>query len=790
MKRITGIVVLVLVSVVMIGGIGSVWYVRTARPATEGTIELAGLTAEVEVWRDALSVPHVWASSEKDLLFAQGFLHAQERLWQMELFRRVAQGRLAEVLGSGLVSTDRFLRTIGLWRAAGAQEATLSAESRRRLEAYAAGVNAWLGERPGALPPELLALRIEPEPWTVRHSLALEKIMAWDLSLYPGAAALTRAASRLDSAKLRLFQEAYPSWGPTILEATIPEAPAMAAALLDAGSMTRASNAWVVGGSRTRSGKPILANDMHLSLRAPSLWYLMALHGGGYDVAGMTLPGVPFVVAGHNRAVAWGYTNAMLDDVDFFLERVDPSDSMRYLTPTGSARFVIVPETLRVKGIEKAEVFTVRLSRHGPVLPELSARKGQDVVAMRWAAQDPSYTLDAIPALNRATNWDDFLAAVQRFDNPHQNVVYADTSGTFGYAMGGRIPVRGSDRLPPILPVPGWTGEWDWMGYMPFERHPVMKNPAQGYVVTANNRQAAGAEASLISSDWEPPFRAYRIREMIRSGNAIDAHAVHGMQLDVRDALAERYRGRAVQAARAAGASGAARALESWNLAADSGSRGAALFYVWYEELRRTVGGVLLDRTGGSLPSKVLNLMLDSGSLPWLGTQGTAAFDSLSQAAARVANSAAAGKVWGDLHTVVAEHALAAAPALERMFGLSLGPEPAGGSPTTVNVSHYSGVRFPVRAAYGPSQRHVVDMADVDGAGGFILPTGQSGLPFDRHYRDQWKLWKHGGLWRIPLDRAAAERVTVQRLWLRPRELRAHDARAPAARRQHDVLDS
>jgi penicillin amidase len=707
----------------------------------------------------------------EDLLFAQGYVHAQERLWQMELFRRVAQGRLAEVLGSGLTSTDRFLRTIGLWRAAGAQEAALSAESRRMLEAYVAGVNAWLRRRSGARPPELMALRIEPEPWTVRHSLALEKIMAWDLSLYGGAAALTKAASRLDSAKLRLYEEAYPDWGPTILEAQIPEIPAVAAALLDAGSMTRASNAWVIGGARTRSGKPILANDMHLALRAPSLWYLMALHGGGYDVAGMTLPGVPFVVAGHNRAIAWGYTNAMLDDVDFFLERFDPSDSTRYLTPTGSEPFVVVQETLLVKGVDQPEVFTVRSSRHGPLLPDLRTRQSREAVAMRWAAHDPSNTLQSIPLLNRASNWEEFLAAVRLFDNPHQNVVYADTAGAFGYAMGGRIPVRSGQRSPPILPVPGWTGAWDWQGYHPFERHPQVKNPPNGYVVTANNRQSAGVAGAIISSDWELPFRAYRIREMILAGTALDAAAVHRMQLDVRDALAERYRGRAVEAARAAGVPGMASALESWDLEAGATSRGAALFYAWYEELRRGVSGVLFERGGGSVPSKILNLVLDRGSLTWLGDAGAAQFDSLTTAAARVANSAAAGKVWGDLHSVIAEHALAAAPALERVLDLNIGPVPAGGSPTTVNVSHYSGGRFPVRAAYGPSQRHVVDMSDVDGAGGgFILPTGQSGLPFDAHYRDQWNRWINGGLWQIPLKRETAEKSAVSRLRLTPAE--------------------
>lgn len=789
MKRFIGII-LPLLGAIMLGVlIASALYLRRVRPDWAGAVELDGLQRPVEVWRDSLAVPHVWAENAEDLFFAQGFLHAQDRLWQMELFRRVAQGRLSEVLGKDLVAADRFLRTIGLWRAAAAQEATLTPESRRLLEAYAAGVNARLRQRSHALPPELLLLRIEPEPWTVRHTLAIEKIMAWDLALYERAAQLTRVASQLDSSRLRLFHEAFPDWGPMILEtaaprtgpamrppaasptvAVVPSIPHLAAVLLDAASMTRASNAWVVDGTRTASGKPILANDMHLALRAPSIWYLMALHGGDFDVAGVTLPGAPFVVTGHNRASAWGFTNAMVDDVDFFLERPDPRDSTRYQTPWGSEPFVAVQETLQVKGESAPEVFTVRSTRHGPVLPDVGDRGGE-VVAMQWAGHEPSGTLEAISALNRASTWDEFVAAVRRFDNPHQNVVYADTSGDFGYVMGGRVPVRGEGKLPPILPVPGWTGEWDWRGYWPPEEHPAVKNPPQGYVVTANNRQADGERGALISSDWEPPFRAARIRQLIiESGKPLDAETVHRMQLDVKDLRAQRYRAGAVAAAADAGVPGAVSALESWDLYARADSRGAALFYAWYEELRRNVQRSLFGSRAAVLPTRVFDIVLDSASLTWLGPGGRAAFDSLARAAARTASSAAAGKVWGELHSVAAEHALSSADWLERLLDLDVGPVPAGGSRTTVNVSDYPGSGFPVRSTYAPSHRHVADLGNLDGSGGFILPTGQSGLSFDRHYRDQWRSWLGGGLWRIPLDRTLAGQAAVHRLTLSPVE--------------------
>lgn len=751
------------------GLVGLQLWLRSASPKLDGEITLPGLHANVEVWRDALGIPYIFAEDAHDLHFAQGFLHAQDRLWQMELVRRVTQGRLAEALGPDLIESDRFLRTLGLWRAAGDQEASMPPEALATLEAYAAGVNAYLQSKRGALPPEFLALGIEPEPWTVRHSLSIEKIMAWDLALYGDAAEATRALKRLGPEMIEALLTNYPEWAPTIIETAAPPLiPEPAGAFLDALSTTRASNAWVIGGDLTRSGKPILANDMHLAIRAPSLWYLAAHHGGPYDVAGMTLPGVPFVVAGHTRAVAWGFTNASLDDIDFFRIRVDSTDATRYMTAAGSERFRVAAETIRVKGGEPIAM-NVRRTRHGPVV-SLSEETGGELVAMRWAAHDPSRSYEAFSVFNRARSAQELLTAVPLFDNPHQNVVFADTAGTFGYAMGGRIPRRGEGKLPPTLPVPGWTGEWDWTGYLPFQPwHPVVLNPPQGFVVTANNRQVAGQAAAHISSQWEPPFRAMRIREMIQAGAPFDADAVHRMQMDLTDAHAERYRYRAVQAARAAGREPSAAALEQWDLQARADSHEAALFYVWYERLRAHLRTEIYGEETGWLPRDAVNATLEAGVLPWrTGQDGALAFGQATRAAFLEADSISAGRTWGDLHHAVAEHALGTSATLDRVLRLNLGPQSASGSPNTVAVSHYAGTSFPTRATSGVSQRHVVDMGNIDGTGGFILPTGQSGLPFDEHYRDQWRRWLEGGLWPIPLDRDRAVAGGVHRLLLIP----------------------
>ena len=760
---------LALLALALILVLGGLWYIKRIKPDYTADVTSARVRSDVEVWHDSAGVPHVWAQNEEDMLFAQGYLHAQERLWQMELFRRVGEGRLSEVLGESMIDTDRFLRTLGIWNAAAANERQLDERQHKLLDAYVAGVNHWIDSNKGVLPPEFMTLRIKPEKWTAQHSLVIEKIMAWDLTVYSFAAELTRAARRVGAEKSKYLVPSDPDWGTTIIETPeVPEMPGRAAALLDALSITRASNAWVIGGTRTRSGKPILANDMHLALRQPGVWYLMALHAPDIDVVGMTLPGVPHVIAGHNKAVAWGFTNVMMDDIDLFIERVDPRDSTSYLVPGGSQKFTMRTDTLKVKGRDEPEVYTIRTTRHGPVLSDVETRiKGADLISVQWAALDVSRSFRAFDAMNRARSAADVIRAVRDFNNPHQNIIYADTAGNFGYQMAGRVPVRGNRKRPPILPVPGWTGEWDWQGYLPFEEHPAALNPTNGYAVTANNRQARGAVGDLISNDWDMPYRAARIREMVRANNPHDAASVHRMQLDVRDLLAVRYKANAAAAAIVAGRNDAARLLQEWDGTASRDSRAAPYFYTWYEHLRRQLALNLYGQRG-YMPRDVLNTTLDSARVLWAGAAGKELLDSLAVASMAHADSIANGKTWGQLHHVLVQHTMGEVAALDRLFELNVGPEPHQGSPTTVNVAQYIGDRFPTTTSYGPSERHVVDMANVDGSGGFILPTGQSGLPASPHYHDMFQRWRDGGLWMIPLDRRAAEARAVHKMTIRP----------------------
>ena len=792
-----GLVVLLVVALV-----AGRWYIGRAEPDPARGAALRGLGAEVQVWRDSLGVPHVWARDEADLFRAMGYVHAQDRLWQMELFRRVADGRMAEVMGPQLVETDKFLRTIGMGRAAGENEKALTAEQRALLQAYADGVNAWIESHPGPLPPEFLALGFRPEPWTVRNSMSIAKIMAWDLADWNLGLDVQRAVDAVGPGLARDVYPRYPDWGVTILGADaewegrggargapampplevqpdttaagriagapLPRIPALAARLLEGASISRASNSWVSGGGRTKSGKPILANDMHLALRAPSIWYLGAIHGGGIDMAGMMLPGVPVVVAGHGRRLAWGYTNAMVDDVDFFVEQVDSANPRRYRTPEGWADFVVRPDTIRVKGGDPV-VHPVRWTRHGPVLTDVDDRAGARVMAMAWTAHTPSSEVVALLAMNRAQGAEEFLRAIRGFDNPHQNIVYADADGNFGYWMAGRVPVRRSGDG--ILPARGWTGEGDWTGWLSFDQHPHVRNPADGFVVTANNRQVGPDYPYRITSNWAEPYRAMRIRELVSAGRGLTAADVARQQMDVRDAFALRYRAHAVRAARMAGDSATARMLLAWNGEARADSREAAVFYAWFEALRTKVGDDEWRGKDVYFPRTALEAVLDRGGGAWVddvATPKVETLDELSAAALREAVQAVGGKTWGELHPTRIEHPLGVVRVFDRALRLNIGPFPNGGSPHTVKVAGYGARRPPFVNGYGPSQRHVVDMGNVDDEGGFVVPTGQSGIPTSRHYRDQTPLWRTGRLWRIPLDRDKAEARVVSRMTLRP----------------------
>jgi len=774
-----------LLLVALTAGVVGLERVKRGPPLPRGETAVPLLDGPVEVLWDSAGIPHIFASSLGDAFAVQGMTHVHQRLWQMEFFRRVARGRLSEVLGEPTLASDRFLRTLGMHRVAARSVGTLDAETREHLEAYVAGVNHAIERWSGPLPPEFLLLRFRPEPFTLEDVLALERIMAWDLTQYDEDLLHAAVLSELGPEGFERVRWSFPAGGTTIVDGvrgldddptagvastdpsgTAPPgradllrtaaAPEALHPILRAVSTTHASNAWVVGGERTASGLPIVANDMHLGLNRPALWYLVGLHAPGYDGVGMSIPGAPGIAVGRTGAVAWGYTNSMNDDADFLIERVDPADSTRYLEPGGSAPFQLRTELIEVAGRDAPDTLVVRETRHGPVMSPVEARLGGELVSLRWVAHADSSLIPTILRMNRAEDAGSFIEALRGFRTIHQNVVFADTAGVWGYWMGGRVPLRDTPR-PPISPRPGWTGEADWRGFLPFERHPHALAPERGFVVTANNRQQRDSVGDLISNDmWFPPYRAESISRGVEARDDHDVTSIHDIQMDVRTLHAERFGGIAAAGFRAAGREAAAERLAGWDGGSEPGRIEPTLFHAWHEGVRRALARDVWGEEGGFVHVSAVDRWIEEG-LP----------DGVSERAAREALERVGEREWGEQHYLHLDHPLAAVPILQRLFGFARTDIPVGGTSMTPNVAGYTtDAEGRYRVVWGASQRHVSDMSEE--VGWFVLPGGQSGYPAGPHSADQLPMWLEGGLMPLPLTREGAEARATRRWRLVP----------------------
>ncbi len=842
------------------------FHLRSSLQGLEGT-HAAGVGDTVTVLTDRFAVPQLFGRDERDLHYAQGWLHAGHRLWQMELFRRIARGRLSELFGEEALETDRLLRTLDLWGAAGRSVAALEPEEREALEAYADGVNARLESWDGAWPPEFVLLGIEPEPWTPRASMAVGEVMALDLSVWRRELSRFRSRRALPAAKRRALEPSWPAWGPTVLPAyrsADADAPPMVpsgasagrsgsdagprpAGRADEGEATdagrgdparswagggggveaasagarggdargwdpfrflagfapSASNSWALGGSRTRSGRPLVANDMHLGLRAPALWYVMGLHAreGGLRVAGLTLPGAPGVVVGFNGGVAWSFTNGMVDDMDFAVETLGRG-GRSYRTDDGWRRLAVRPETIRVRGREEPVVHRVRETRRGPLLTDALPGFATPLSA-RWAGARPTTEVAGLLAMNRAEEPRAFGRAVEAFDSPQQNVIFAATDGTLGYRLSGRVPRRTGRPVPDapappgMLPAPGpAVGEGDLELWPPGSHPAALAAPADGtgdgaaspltgdgFLASANNLQAPGL-FGVLGVDYPVPFRARRIVDRLSADRAWTPGDAARLQRDTRSLLADRLAGRAVEAARRAGADSAAALLDGWDRRVDRGSRAAAVFYAWVYRLRSLVAADELRPAGewGYFPvSALLSVLGEGDPAGWADDVTTPSEETLPELEAealRDAVDATGLAAWGSLHRERSAHPLGRVGWLDRLFRFHVGPYPSPGAPRTVRPDDYLrwqpvdtvSWRPPWTNEYGPSQRLVVELGPGRPTGRFLLPTGQGGNPLGEHYRDMSERWSGDGeLIELPLTRDRVEGRSVRRMRLVPR---------------------
>ncbi len=793
----------------------ALWYVRAVEPQVAGTVTLPGFERPVQIVRDREGVPHIFAASEADAVAALGFVHAQDRLWQMEMNRRIADGRLAEVVGAPGLETDRFLRTIGIRRSAEAIFANLEAETRVFLAAYARGVNAYLSTRSSPLPPEFHILQASaPEPWSPVDSIAWSLMMALDLggNLNAELTRLRLAQAGLPMARIGEFLPPYPgeSWPAlpdylALYRSLKPQAARTAGLIqaFDLGLEGVGSNNWVVSGARSETGKPLLANDPHLGLSAPALWYFARLTSPAGTVIGATLPGVPGVVLGRNDHIAWGFTNTGPDVQDLFIEQVDPADPSRYRTPDGWARFDTVREVLRVRGAPD-EVLTVRISRHGPVISDGASRGATaaapegHALALQWTALSPdNLTVQAFARLNRARNWAEFLAAARHYDAPQQNIVYADIEGNIGFIAAGRVPVRKPENdLKGLFPAPGWDARYDWAGYVPFEELPQEFNPARGFRITANERITPEGYPHHITSEWATPHRANRIAELLGAREKHTLDSFRTLQADHRSNAVREMLPLLVEAHRKAEA-GRGRVMPERVrdvVAALSGFDGTMatdrpeplVATAWVRELTRLV---YADELGPDLfaaywdQRQVFMMAVLSGrdgADAWCGNARQApaggdcgalvsrALDLALEDLEKRYGADWRGWRWGTAHDARSEHRpFARVGALARIFDVRV---PVPGDTYTVNVNRHT-IRNhaePFVSRHSASLRAIYDMADPERSL-FIHSTGQSGLPTSRLYRNLAERWAKVEFLPMRTRRADIEREAIGTLIIVPR---------------------
>ncbi len=784
---------LVLVLLLLLALAAGFVYLRSSLPKVRGSLEVPGLQDMVEVVRDRYAVPHIYAQTPADAYFALGFVHAQDRLWQMEFQRRVGAGRLSEVLGEATLATDTFLRTLSVYRYAEAALDAFSPATLEVLDAYVSGINTFLETRRGALPPEFLVLNFEPEPWTHADVVVWTKMMAYDLSgNWRDEVLRARLAQSLSLEQIAELWPPYPEDAPVAL----PDFTALYRELdfenVWAGSLDgivagAGSNNWVVGGSKTESGLPLLANDPHLGLQAPSLWYFAHLSAPGLEVIGATLPGTPSVLLGRNERIAWGFTNTGPDVQDTFIERVNPENPAQYLTPDGYADFTERLETVRVKGADDV-VLNVRETRHGPVISDVDAASasaadlegGKHVLALAWTAlQDEDLTLQAGLELNTAQDWDEFVAALKNFEVPQQNIVYADTSGNVGYYAPARVPVRAAGDG--LAPVPGWTGEYDWSGFVPFDNLPHAYNPASAQVVTANNRVVPEDYPYFLTSDWAPPYRAERITELLAQKDAHTVSSFAAIQADQTDTMSLDFLPLLLEVEPATEAGRAALAkLRDWDGAMRADLSEPLLFWAWYRALVRLTLSDDLGELFGDYYGVRSQFMLDAVAgetkTAWCDDTRTPDPESCADLAARAWAdgleylSATYGDAnawrWGAAHVAHMDHAVMSNTPLAGLFDLKT---EVGGSANSVNVGSFSlGSSTPFRDNHGPGYRAVYDLSDL-GKSLYVHSTGQSGNPLSRHYRDFLEKWRDVEYLPMSTDREVVEEGAVGTLRLVPR---------------------
>jgi penicillin amidase len=741
--------------VLVIAVVGIFLWLRSSLPQLNGSITVSGISAPINIIRDENAIPHIFAKSAEDAYFALGFAHAQDRLWQMETMRRAGAGRLSEIMGKATLPIDKFSRHLGFYRTAEARAERMPPDLKQQMDAYAAGVNHYIKHHDGPLSPEFVLLNHEPEPWRASDSLVWSRMMAFRLSQnWWKELFRLRLRGTFSNAQI---DELWPSGKGSPV--TLPLAK-QAAAVLDAVpeifQPKSASNAWVFSGTRTASGKPILANDPHLGFDAPGLWYLARIKTPDFEVTGATAPGVPITILGHNGTIAWGLTTTGGDTQDLFIETIDPENKDRYLTPDGPRAFALRTELIKVKDGETFSL-NIRSTRNGPVMSDISSSaKKLNLTKTVLALKSPGFRADdksheALYRINRAQNWSQFLGAARLLHTPQQNIFYADILGNTGMIAPARIPIRN-----------GWEGRWPtdgqnparvWNGFVPFEALPRAHNPGRGFIGNANNQLVPDSYPYLITKDWEASFRAERLSELeFRGGQHrmkdSEKWQIDGVSAAARKLLPLMLKNQPTQIGPIL------RRLSLWDYDMSRKKPEPLIYNAWVRALMKELMTPYGQGDLGPIPDFLISVLRDKQA--WCDDPRTKKNEkcddrvsaSLNQALEQLSEQYGPNMddwQWGRAHRAIFKHRLFDhVPIIRHWANLEIATDGGDHTLNRGQTAFGNTSERPYQHRHGAGYRAIYDLSNLD-ASRFMIATGQSGNIFSQFYGNLLVSWRDGG---------------------------------------------
>jgi penicillin amidase len=802
-KIVLGITITVLL-IVAAGGYFLHQMLLESLPEYSGVFGGNRLKNDVEIYFDSLVVPYIIASTEEDAAYALGYLHARERLFQMDIARRAGEGRLSEVFGTRTIPFDKMFRTVGISKTATENFKVANLITKKLLNAYSNGVNYYLKSERNNLPIEFSILGYEPYEWTPMHSLIIVRMIAWELNIsWWTDIAFANLIQKVGEKKAMELLPDYPENAPTIIPPELKNYPKLRVSFIEVDREFRkflgsngthiGSNSWVINGNKSVSGKPVIANDPHLAFQAPGKWYAAVIRADNWNVEGVTLPGVPAVTIGKNENISWGLTNVMADDADFYIEQIDSSGN-NYKINGQWKKLTKVKDTIKVKdGAD--ELLEILYTHRGPVVSGIHLykelySKGYEKslnISMRWSGNDISDEYFAFYSLNKASNWGEFRNAVKHFSVPAQNFVYADIEGNTGYSFGGKLPIR--QTVNPTFIYDGTTDKYDWKGFAPFEELPVLYNPQQDFIASANNKTVKDFKYH-ITNLWEPSSRIERITELL---NRKEKHSVSDFQtyqLDLVSPYAKEITGYILDAFKGIKVTdmnlkNALLLFDGWDYKLDAYSQTTSIYAVFLDKLLKNI---FLDDLGYDLynefcfvpnvPYRTLlkllkkdrSFLFDNIKTEKVETKNEIIRESLVDALTELENRFGTDLLkwqWGNLHRVRFKHFFSGTNKFVDNI-INIGPFGIGGDGTTLFNTEYMFSSYngdlkslrqePYENTLGPSMRFIYDFNEPEKFY-LVLTTGQSGQPLSPHYKNWTEYWLKGEYIVIHTDRNSIEKL-------------------------------